>query len=152
MKRRESKVEESEDESKNRERPMAEKVCLQPCLGLRKESILCRQAFYVVHEDMRPDTTVLGCGPALNANVQEDVDFINMYPVLAVEACEKDCATKLVAKKGKQAGKTLRIPELAKALGIDLGALPEHHLATDDPAVQAMAKHLAGIVDTMLAA
>ena len=79
---------------------MAEKVCLQPCLGLRRESVLCRQAFYVVHEDLRPETTVLGCGPALNANVQEDVDFINMYPVLAAEACEKDCATKLVARRG----------------------------------------------------
>ena len=59
---------------------MAEKVCLQPCLGLRKESVLCRQAFYVVHEDMRPEQTVLGCGPALNANVQEDLDFINDVP------------------------------------------------------------------------
>jgi len=129
---------------------MAEKVCLQPCLGLRKESVLCRQAFYVVHEDMRPDTTVLGCGPALNANVQEDIDFINMYPVLAVEACEKDCATKLVSKKGQQTAKTLRVVEMAKELGIDIGSLPEHHIDTGHPAVQAMAKRLATIVDEML--
>ena len=77
---------------------MADKVCLQPCLGLRKEAVLGRQALYVVHEDLLPDQTVLGCGPALNANVQEDVDFINLYPVVAVEACELDCATKLGAK------------------------------------------------------
>jgi uncharacterized metal-binding protein len=129
---------------------MAEKVCLQPCLGLRKESILCRQAFYVVHEDMRPETTVLGCGPALNANVQEDIDFINMYPVLAVEACEKDCATKLVSKKGQQAAKTLRVVDMAEELGIDIGSLPEHHIDTGHPAVQAMAKRLAAVVDEML--
>ncbi len=103
---------------------MAEKVCLQPCLGLRKESVLCRQAFYVVHEDMRTDQTVLGCGPALNANVQEDVDFINLYPVLAMEACDLDCATKLVDKKGKKVARTVRVLELAKELGIDLNALP----------------------------
>ncbi len=129
---------------------MAEKVCLQPCLGLRKESVLCRQAFYVVHEDMRPEQTVLGCGPALNANVQEDLDFINTYPVLAVEACEKDCATKLVAKKGQQAARTLRVTELAKELGLDLTALPEGQLDTDHPAVQALAKQLVRVVDELL--
>jgi len=129
---------------------MAEKVCLQPCLGLRKESILCRQAFYVVHEDLRPETTVLGCGPALNANVQEDVDFINMYPVLAVEACDKDCATKLIAKKGEAAARTLRVAELARALGIDVAALAEDHIDTSHPAVQSMASRLADIVDEML--
>jgi uncharacterized metal-binding protein len=88
----------------------------------------------------------------LNANVQEDVDFINMYPVLAVEACEKDCATRLVAKKGKQAAKTLRVTEMAKELGIDIASLPEHHLDTTDPAVQKMAQHIAGIVDQMATA
>jgi uncharacterized metal-binding protein len=129
---------------------MAEKVCLQPCLGLRKESILCRQAFYVVHEDLRPEQTVLGCGPALNANVQEDVDFITMYPVLAVEACEKDCATKLVAKKGQQAARTLRVTEMAGELGIDVPSLPEQRIDTAHPAVQAMAQRIAAVVDEML--
>ena len=129
---------------------MAEKVCLQPCLGLRKESVLCRQAFYVVHEDLRPEQTVLGCGPALNANVQEDLDFINTYPVLAVEACDKDCATALVAKKGQQAARTLRVTEIARELGIDLAALPDGQLDTADPAVQTLAKHIAGVVDELL--
>jgi uncharacterized metal-binding protein len=131
---------------------MAEKVCLQPCLGLRKESILCRQAFYVVHEDLRPEQTVLGCGPALNANVQEDIDFISLYPVLAVEACEKDCATKLVAKKGQQAARTLRVTDMVGELGIDVPALPENHIDTAHPAVQAMAQRIAAIVDEMLKA
>jgi len=131
---------------------MAEKVCLQPCLGLRRESVLCRQAFYVVHEDLRPETTVLGCGPALNANVQEDVDFINMYPVLAAEACEKDCATKLVAKKGQRVARTVRIAELAAELGIVIAALPEHHIDADHPAVQALARKFAEQVDALLAA
>lgn len=130
---------------------MADKVCLQPCLGLRKESVLCRQAFYVVHEDMRPEQTVLGCAPALNANVQEDLDFITLYPVLAMEACEKDCATKLVAKKGQRAARTVRVTEMARGLGLDLASLPEHHIDTNHPAVQAMAKRIAELVDQMLA-
>jgi uncharacterized metal-binding protein len=132
---------------------MADKVCLQPCLGLRKEAVLCRQAFYVVHEELRPDQTVLGCGPALNANVQEDLDFIEMYPVMAVEACDLDCATKLVDKKGKRAARTVRVTELAEDLGLDLGSLPENqNIDTDHPAVRAMAERMAAMVDEMLAA
>jgi uncharacterized metal-binding protein len=130
---------------------MAEKVCLQPCLGLRKEAILCRQAFYVVHEDLRPEQTVLSCGPALNASVQEDVDFITLHPILAVEACEKDCATKLVAKRGQRAVRTLHITEMARELGIDVAALPEQHIEVTHPAVQAVAARIASIVDGMLA-
>jgi uncharacterized metal-binding protein len=131
---------------------MAEKVCLQPCLGLRKEAVLGRQALYVIHEDLRPDQTELGCGPALNADVQEDVDFITMFPVLAVEACDLDCATKLIDKKGKQAARSIRITDVASDLGIDLDALPEHHIDCDHPAVQTLAKHLAEHVDDLLAA
>ena len=130
---------------------MADKVCLQPCLGLRKEAVLGRQALYVVHEDLLPDETVLGCGPALNANVQEDVDFINLYPVVAVEACELDCATKLVAKKKQQAARTVRIVEVMKELGLDGAALPEEHIDVEDPAVQAVAKRIADHVKELLA-
>lgn len=130
---------------------MADKVCLQPCLGLRKEAVLGRQALYVIHEDLLPEETVLGCGPALNANVQEDVDFINLYPVLAVEACELDCATKLVAKKKRQAARTVRIAELMDELGLDLDALPEEHIDVEDPAVQAVAKRIAEHVKELLA-
>ena len=131
---------------------MPEKVCLQPCLGLRKEAVLARQALYVVHEDLRPETTVLGCGPALNAGMLEDVDFIRNYPVLAVEACELDCATKLVAKMGEKTRKTVNAAELAKELKIDLAALPEHHIDCQHPAVQALAQRIAREVGELLAA
>jgi len=130
---------------------MAEKVCLQPCLGLRKEAVLGRQALYVVHEDLRPETTVLGCGPALNANVQEDIDFITMYPVMAVEACELDCATRLIEKKGKRAAVTVRVADLVKELDIDLASLPEHHIQTSDAAVHSVAERIAEQVDSLLA-
>ncbi|UCC67417.1 MAG: hypothetical protein JSV79_09815 [Armatimonadota bacterium] len=129
---------------------MADKVCLQPCLGLRKEAVLGRQALYVIHEDLLPDETVLGCGPALNANVQEDVDFINLYPVLTVEACDLDCATKLVDKKQQRAARTIRIPDLVNELKLDLDALPEEHIDIEDPAVQAVAKRIAEDVKELL--
>ena len=131
---------------------MPDKVCLQPCLGLRKEAVLGRQALYVVHEDLLPEQTVLGCGPALNANVQEDVDFINLCPVISVEACDLDCAAKLIDKKGKRVARTLRIAELAHELGVDLASLPEGHIESDDPTVQAVAKRIAEHVNEVLTA
>lgn len=130
---------------------MAQKVTLQPCLAQDKLSIIARQACYVVHEDWRPEQTNLGCGPALNARVQEDIDFIRLYPVIAIESCEKDCATKLVAKMGEKAALTLRMPELLAEMGVDLSSVPEQHVDCEDPAVQAVAKRLLAEVDRLLA-
>lgn len=130
---------------------MAEKVTLQPCLNQDKISVLARQACYVVHEDFRPEQTALGCGPALNARVQEDIDFIMMYPVIAIESCSKDCMTKLVAKMGSKATLTLRMPELMAELGIDEASIPEHHIDCDAPEVQAVARRILAEVDCLLA-
>jgi uncharacterized metal-binding protein len=130
---------------------MAKKVTLQPCLNQDKLSVLARQACYVVHEDWRPEETALGCGPALNARVQEDMDFIQLFPVIAIESCPKDCATKLVAKMGEKAAVTLRMPELLKELGIDANDIPEEHIDCDNAAVQAVAKRLLAEVDRLLA-
>jgi uncharacterized metal-binding protein len=130
---------------------MAEKVTLQPCLNQDKISVLARQACYVVHEDFRPEQTALGCGPALNAKVQEDIDFIQMYPVIAIESCPKDCMTKLIAKMGSQATVTLRMPEVMVELGIDAATIPEHHIDCDTPQVQAVAQRVLAEVDRLLA-
>jgi uncharacterized metal-binding protein len=130
---------------------MAEKVTLQPCLNQDKLSVLARQACYVVHEDFRPEQTALGCGPALNARVQEDIDFIQMYPVIAIESCPKDCMTKLIAKMGSKATVTLRVPEMMAELGIDESTIPEQHIDCDAPQVQTLAKRILVEVDRLLA-
>ncbi len=134
-----------------RKATVAQKVTLQPCLNQDKLSVLARQACYVVHEEHRPDQTALGCGPALNAKVQEDIDFINLYPVIAIESCPKDCATKLVAKMGSKAAVTMHMPEVLKELGIDAASIPEQHIDCDAPQVQAVAKRVLAEVDRLLA-
>ncbi|NIM05886.1 MAG: hypothetical protein GTO55_00425 [Armatimonadetes bacterium] len=130
---------------------MAEKVTLQPCLAQDRLSIIARQACYVVHEDWRPEQTVLGCAPALNAGVQEDIDFIKLYPVIAVESCEKDCSTKLVAKSGEKATVTLRMPEILAEIGADPSSVPEGHVDCEHEVVQAVAQRLLAEVDRLLA-
>ena len=73
---------------------MSGKVCLQPCLGInRPASTVGRQACYLAHELLlTPERSDLGCAPALYAEVEEDVLFIQNDPVIAVESCEKRCA------------------------------------------------------------
>lgn len=129
---------------------MASKVTLQPCLGTDPVSVLTRQACYVVHEEYRSDQTSLGCGPALNAKVQEDIDFIRDYPVIALESCPKVCATKLVAKMGEQADVTMMVREELAGLGIDADSLPEGHIPADDAKVQALAQRILAEVDRLL--
>jgi uncharacterized metal-binding protein len=130
---------------------MAEKVTLQPCLAQDKLSIIARQACYFVHEDVRPEQTVLGCAPALNAGVQEDIDFIELYPVITIESCSKDCAAKLVAKMGGKAALTIRMPDLLEEMGVDLSSVPENHVDCEHPVVQAVAKRLLQEIDRLLA-
>ena len=93
--------------------------------------------------------------------VQETVEGLLVRPVdpplqrVYVEPtteCDLDCATKLIDKKGKEAARTVRIIDVAGDLGIDLDALPDHHIDCDHAAVQALAKHLAEQVDELLAA
>jgi len=131
---------------------MAGKVTLQPCLGTDPVSVLTRQACYVVHEEYRTDQTSLGCGPALNAQVQEDIDFIREFPVLALESCDKVCSTRLVAKMGEQVSTTMMVrAELAK-LGIEADRLPQGHIPCEDPRVQALSQRILAEVDRLLAA
>jgi uncharacterized metal-binding protein len=130
---------------------MPDKVTLQPCLGTDAVSVLARQACYVVHEEHRPDQTSLGCGPALNATVQEDIDFIRDFPVLALESCDKVCATKLVAKMGEQASTTMMVRQELAGLGIEPEGLPTGHLPCEDPTVQALAQRILAEVDRLLA-
>jgi uncharacterized metal-binding protein len=152
---------------------MPEKVTYQPCLGLTPvETTVGRQAGYLLAEELRPDQVALGCGPALNAGVQEDRDFIEHYPVITVEGCDRCCAALLVRKFGIEPQVTLIVPEVLREAGICLAAEkglaegedgyvvrcgqgrpdPTPHLELDHPAVQAVAQRCAAEVDRLLAA
>lgn len=150
---------------------MPEKVTFQPCLGLTPvETTVGRQAGYLLAEELRPEKVALGCGPALNAGVQEDRDFIEHYPVITVEGCDRCCAAILVRKFGIEPQVILIVPEVLREAGICLAAEkglaegedcyvvrcgrgrpdPTPHLELDHPAVQAVAQRCAAEVDRLL--
>ncbi|MEA3401658.1 MAG: putative zinc-binding protein [Armatimonadota bacterium] len=123
----------------------ARRVCVQPCLGINiPEATVGRQASYLAHEMLLgPECSDLGCSPALYADVQEDVDFILEDLVIAVESCERACATKLVRDKGGEVHATIRVQEVLAEEGIDAAGLPREHLELDHPAVAAVARRIA---------
>lgn len=152
---------------------MPEKVTLQPCLGLTPvETTVGRQACYLVAEELRAGKANLGCGPALNARVQEDLDFIEYYPIIAVEGCDRCCASRLVRKFGQEPEVAVIVPEVLREAGISLAAEkglvaevdpyqvrcgagkpdPTPHLELDHLAVQAVAQRCVAELDRLLSA
>ena len=131
---------------------MAERVCLQPCLGIESvESTIGRQACYLAHEQLLgPERSDLGCAPALYAEVQEDIDFIRNDYVVAVESCDKQCANVLVGQKDGQVHATVMVEEVLAKAGIDPSELPCEHLPLDHPAVRAVAEEIARVSEELL--
>lgn len=76
------------------------KVGLSACTGFDyPEGTLTRMIGYKVLEDLRPDSTVLICLPALAADVEEDIEFGEKYPTIVIEGCEKKCCTRVFSEK-----------------------------------------------------
>ncbi len=123
---------------------MAQFVCLQPCLGINHAAAsIARQAAYVAAEDMLPGQIHLGCAPALNAHVQEDIDFIKTDFVICLEACEKNCATTLVRREGGKVHLIMSVPQVLKEQGFEAEAESPVFFAPEHPAVRALARRIA---------
>ncbi len=92
-----------------------DKVAVTPCAGVGQIfGPVVREAGYKLVEDMYPDETVLVCMPALAANIQEDIDFVNDYPVLVLNGCKDRCASKIVLDKGGQVDAEVYLPDILK--------------------------------------
>ncbi|MCC6443071.1 MAG: hypothetical protein IT210_06385 [Armatimonadetes bacterium] len=134
---------------------MEKAVTLQPCLGLNSlESTIGRQACYAVAEDMRPGKINLGCSPALYARVWEDIHFIEAFPVIAVESCEKACANKIIREEfGQTVTRTLYVQDILKEAGFLLEGKPRKEIEpiASEP-VQIVARKIAEEVDRLLSA
>jgi hypothetical protein len=94
------------------------KVGISACTGFDyPEGTLSRIIGYKVLEDLRPDSTVLICLPALAAGVEEDIEFGQNYPSIVIEGCGKKCCTRVFEgqKVADNIKRTYDIAELLKA-------------------------------------
>jgi hypothetical protein len=81
-------------------------VAIAACTGLDQSlGTVARMAGYQVLDILRPNNTVLLCPPALIAEVEEDVVFVQENPVLVIDGCKESCCETIVRdRRGKIAG------------------------------------------------
>lgn len=97
------------------------KVAVTPCAGIGQIfGPITREAGYRLVEELHPDETVLVCMPALAADIQEDLDFIQDHPVLVLNGCKDRCASKVVHEKGGQVDAEVYLPDILKAEKLSL--------------------------------
>ncbi len=130
------------------------KVCVQYCHGLcNPATTAARLACYlVVEQTLGPARADLGCGPALEAGVDEDVEFIERDPVVAVECCQECCTTKLVERFGGHVAAVVAVENELRDAGFDPDALDHADLHLDHPAVVELARRITAAAEQVLAA
>lgn len=130
---------------------MKRKVAINPCAGVGKlMGGICRHAAYKVVDELRPGVTELVCMPALAAGVQEDIDFINDYPVLVINGCSLKCGTKVVLDRGGAVAKEVYAPRtIAGKVNLRDESRSEHGPAAR-LAVNLLAQQVADEVDRLL--
>jgi uncharacterized metal-binding protein len=75
------------------------KIGITACTGINNvNGTVARMAAYKVLDELRPNETVLICYPALAAKVDEDVEFVQKYPTIVIDGCEKNCGQNLFTK------------------------------------------------------
>jgi uncharacterized metal-binding protein len=90
-------------------------------------------------EDLYPEQTVLVCPPALVVDIQEDIDFINEYPVLVLNGCKDRCASKMILGKGGQIDAEVYLPAILKQDKLSLNGEKRSKLgAKSELAIQKM--------------
>lgn len=129
------------------------KVCVQYCHGLCSPvSSAARLACYLVAENtLCPDRIDLGCGPALEAGVPEDVAFIEQDPVIAVEGCEEACATKLLERHGASIARQVFADVVLRDAGLDVSETAHFDFHLDHPAVLVLAEAITAAAREVLA-
>ncbi|WP_434512055.1 putative zinc-binding protein [Desulfitobacterium sp. AusDCA] len=80
----------------------------EECLG----GTLSRLATRKVMEDLRSGRVVSLCLPLYIAGGQEERDFAKVYPVIAVDGCDKCCAKRATIKYSGEVRDSLIVSEL----------------------------------------
>jgi len=118
------------------------KVCIQYCHGTcNPVTSAARLACYLVAENtLCPDRIDLGCGPALEAGVPEDVAFIERDAVIAVECCQEACTTKLLERYGATIARQVFVQHVLQEAGLDWADNDHFDFHLDHPVVLALAE------------
>lgn len=128
------------------------KIAITPCAGIGQIfGPITRDAGYRLVEDLYPEKTVLVCPPALAVDVQEDIDFINEYPVLVLNGCKDRCASKLILQKGGQIDEEVYLPDILKQEKLSLHGEKRSKLGPkSELAIQKMTERASTLINELL--
>jgi len=128
------------------------KVAVTPCVGVGQiYGPITREVGYNLVEDLYPGQTKLVCMPALAAEVIEDLDFIEDYPVIVLNGCKDRCATKVVEQKGGKVAADVYLPDILKSERISLAGETRRKLGPKcELAIEKMTEKASAVIDEFL--
>ncbi|WP_434641014.1 putative zinc-binding protein [Thermoanaerobacterium thermosaccharolyticum] len=128
------------------------KIAIMPCAGIGQIfGQITREVGYKLVDDLYPEQAVLVCPPALAVDIQEDIDFINEYPVLVLNGCKDRCASKMILQKGGQIDAEVYLPDILKQEKISLRGEKRSKLGSkSELAVQKMTETASALVNELL--
>jgi len=128
------------------------KIAIMPCAGIGQIfGQITREVGYKLVDDLYPEQAVLVCPPALAVDIQEDIDFINEYPVLVLNGCKDRCASKMILQKGGQIDAEVYLPDILKQEKISLHGEKRSKLGSkSELAVQKMTETASALVNELL--
>lgn len=128
------------------------KIAITPCAGIGQIfGPITREAGYRLVDELYPQQTVLVCPPALAVDIQEDIDFINHYPVLVLNGCKDRCASKMILEKGGQIDAEVYLPAILKQEKLSLSGEKRSRLGVkSELAIQKMTEKASSLVLELL--
>lgn len=129
------------------------KIAVIPCAGIGQIfGPIMREAGYKLVEEIYPEKTVLVCPPALAVDIQEDVDFMNDYPILVLNGCKDRCASKLILQKGGQIDAEVYLPDILKKEKLSLHGEKRSKLGVkSELAIQKVTETASTLINKLLA-
>ena len=130
----------------------APKIGVVSCSGeCCVEGTISRIATRLVLERLRPDNTVTICLPLFSIGEKGERMFAKYFPTIAVDGCEKRCATKAIEKYSGKTACSLVISDLLKKWGVK-NPSPRRELNEEGIEVASMvAEEIATAMDSIFA-
>ncbi|WP_425807457.1 putative zinc-binding protein [Desulfitobacterium sp. Sab5] len=130
----------------------SKKVAIMPCAGIGQIfGPITREVGYQLVEELYPDQSELVCPPALATDIEEDIKFIQDYPILVLNGCKDRCASKLVIEKGEKIDAEVYLPDILRKERLSLAGEKRSKLGPKSQlAIDKMTKAAAEVIDQLL--
>jgi hypothetical protein len=109
--------------------------------------VACRR----VLDELRPEKSVTICLPLSIAGGEEERMFVDNFPTITVDGCEKRCAALGTARLSGTPARTLVVTEILMEKGIAPTTKLRNLGPEEQVAVQAVAEEIAAAIDEILA-